>query len=202
MPATAGTYRVPAVSEQWLHAGGDQPGRHRRSVAESAACGHLVVAGARPRRHRGTGVGCQRRWIRGLIRSPMERRTASNHVCEQRQAASHDWRQAISPMSGPRRFQWSIPLRVAAHRRRRRSPLLRLPRSRSARVMLMAAPLETVTLTGGLGGATDWLALASTASPNTTYLQVDLRWGRCDYADVDGHDANGARHLRVPPLPE
>jgi hypothetical protein len=29
----------------------------------------------------------------------------------------------------------------------------------------------TVTLTGGLGGAADWLALAATAAPNTTYLQ-------------------------------
>ena len=31
--------------------------------------------------------------------------------------------------------------------------------------------LVTVTLTGGLGGATDWLALAATSAPNTTYLQ-------------------------------
>lgn len=30
---------------------------------------------------------------------------------------------------------------------------------------------ETVTLTGGLGGAKDWLALASTTAPNTTYIQ-------------------------------
>ena len=30
---------------------------------------------------------------------------------------------------------------------------------------------ETVTLTGGLGGPTDWLALASTTAPNTTYVQ-------------------------------
>jgi subtilisin family serine protease len=30
---------------------------------------------------------------------------------------------------------------------------------------------ETVTLTGGLGGAKDWLALASTTAPNTSYPQ-------------------------------
>jgi subtilisin family serine protease len=30
---------------------------------------------------------------------------------------------------------------------------------------------ETVTLTGGLGGSTDWLALASTSAPNTSYVQ-------------------------------
>ena len=29
----------------------------------------------------------------------------------------------------------------------------------------------TVALTGGLGGATDWLALAATSTPNTSYLQ-------------------------------
>ncbi|MGE3510800.1 MAG: IPT/TIG domain-containing protein, partial [Vicinamibacterales bacterium] len=29
----------------------------------------------------------------------------------------------------------------------------------------------TVTLTGGLGGATDWLAFASTSAPNTSYVQ-------------------------------
>ena len=29
----------------------------------------------------------------------------------------------------------------------------------------------TVTLTNGLGGSTDWLALAATSAPNTTYLQ-------------------------------
>jgi hypothetical protein len=29
----------------------------------------------------------------------------------------------------------------------------------------------TVTLTGGLGGSTDWLALASTTAPNTSYVQ-------------------------------
>ncbi len=29
----------------------------------------------------------------------------------------------------------------------------------------------TVTLTGGLGGATDWLGLAATGAPNTSYLQ-------------------------------
>ena len=29
----------------------------------------------------------------------------------------------------------------------------------------------TVTLTGGLGGATDWLAFAATSAPNTSYLQ-------------------------------
>jgi len=28
----------------------------------------------------------------------------------------------------------------------------------------------TVTLTGGYGGATDWIALASTPAPNTSYL--------------------------------
>jgi len=29
----------------------------------------------------------------------------------------------------------------------------------------------TATLTNGLGGGTDWLALAATAAPNTSYLQ-------------------------------
>jgi hypothetical protein len=29
----------------------------------------------------------------------------------------------------------------------------------------------TVTLTGGLGGASDWLALAATSAPATSYLQ-------------------------------
>src|SRR5262249_330605 len=29
----------------------------------------------------------------------------------------------------------------------------------------------TATLTGGLGGSTDWIALASTSAPNTSYLQ-------------------------------
>jgi hypothetical protein len=28
----------------------------------------------------------------------------------------------------------------------------------------------TVTLTGGLGGASDWIALAATSAPNTTYV--------------------------------
>jgi hypothetical protein len=30
----------------------------------------------------------------------------------------------------------------------------------------------TVTLTGGLGGASDWLAFAATSAPNTSYLQM------------------------------
>jgi hypothetical protein len=31
--------------------------------------------------------------------------------------------------------------------------------------------LVTVTLTGGLGGSTDWLAIAETSAPNTSYVQ-------------------------------
>ena len=34
-----------------------------------------------------------------------------------------------------------------------------------------AAAAVTVTLTGGLGGSTDWLALAASGAPNTSYLQ-------------------------------
>ena len=53
----------------------------------------------------------------------------------------------------------------------------------------------TVTLTNGYGGATDWLALALTGSPTTSYIQYTLRRRQRDDADVDGHDAEHAGHV-------
>ena len=53
----------------------------------------------------------------------------------------------------------------------------------------------TVTLTNGYGGATDWLALAQTGSPEHQLHSVQLRWRQRDHADLDVHDAEHAGHI-------
>ena len=60
----------------------------------------------------------------------------------------------------------------------------------------------TVTLTNSPGGAQDWLALATVGGAVDQLPPVGLRGGRGHDADVDGHDADDAGAVPVPPLPE
>ena len=94
---------------------------------------------------------------------------------------------------GYNRLATSAPITAAAGT----PPVLTVSATTAAR----GTPV-TVTLTNGYGGATDWLALAVSGSPTTSYVQYTLRRRQRDDADVDGHDAKHAGHLRIPAVPE
>ena len=62
-----------------------------------------------------------------------------------------------------------------------------------------AGTAVTMTLAGGFGGSTDWLALASTTAPNNSYLQYTYVGAGVSCAHMDGA-VDDAGHLRIPPV--
>ena len=67
---------------------------------------------------------------------------------------------------------------------------------------VVAGGSVTVTLTGGTGGSTDWLALAAAGAREHQLPAMDVRRRRCDDPHVDGDDAGDRGHIRVPPVPQ
>ena len=63
-------------------------------------------------------------------------------------------------------------------------------------------PQVTTTLANGFGGANDWLALAATGSPLTSYISFTYVGSGVTSRTLDGHDAVGAGTVRVPTVPE
>jgi hypothetical protein len=60
--------------------------------------------------------------------------------------------------------------------------------------------VETVTLANGLGGSSDWLALAAAGVADSRYLQWTYVGAGVTTRTSDRHDAHDRRHLRVSSL--
>ena len=85
---------------------------------------------------------------------------------------------------------------MAGHPRRQPFSIQAAPVLSVSSTTVTTGTAVTVTLTGGFGGAADWLAFAATGAPDSSYVQYTYV-GRSHDADVDGH-RDEPWHLRIP----
>ena len=159
--------RVPSLPELHIHASGHESGRHCRARTSNH---QLALSGGCASGRRRVHADGQRQRVHGGIGGAVERIRSGHDIHERQSAARLD----TGLGSGDNRHS---PVAVFVPTSGALSPASPFAISPAPQLTLSATQVTagtavTMTLAGGFGGSTDWLALASTTAPNNSYLHT------------------------------